>query len=290
MKILTRLVAAGFAVLIAILAAFYLYIDVIAGASIERGATYALGVETEVGFVRVGLLTGSFRIGSLEVANPPGFDAKHLLKLSDGRLDVSIDSLQREVVEIPVFALEGIDVALEKAGGKTNFGVILANLKRFESAGSKPAPAETEEAGSGKRFIVRELSIRDISAHVEHTEGIGALGAIDVDVPEIRLKNIGAHNARGVAMSELTNIIMKAVFEAIVAHGANLPDVLAGDLRNGLGGLSNVPIQFVGSTTGAVVEALPEPVADAARQLGGGAEKKALEGLGKLFGGKKGGE
>jgi hypothetical protein len=287
MRLLIRLATVGFAVLFAILAAFYLYIDVIAGASIEKGATYALGVESKVGFVRVGLLTGSFRIGSLEVANPPGFDAKHILKLGDGRLDVSLDSLQNDVVEIPDFALEGIDVALEKAQGKTNFGVILANLKRFESKGSKPAPTESEEAGPGKRFIVRELAIRDISAHVEHTEALGDLGAINVAVPEIRLTNIGAHNAEGVALSELTNIIMKAIFEAIAKHGANLPGAFAGELRNGLGGLSNVSVQVVGSTADSVAEKLPAPVTDSARQLGGEASEKARQGLGGLFGDKK---
>lgn len=286
MKILIRLAAAGFALLIAILVAFYVYIDVIAGATIEKGATYALGVDTKVGFVRIGLLTGSFRIGSLKIENPPGFDAKHLLTLGDGRLDVSIDSLQKEVVEIPRFALEGIEVDLEKAKGKTNYGVILANLKRFESSGSKPAPAESEGAGPGKRFIVRDLLIRDISAHVEHTEGLGALGAIDVEVPEIRLKNIGAHNARGVAMSELTNIIMKAIFAGIAKYGTNLPNVLAGDLRANLGSLSKVPIQVVSGTTESVAEKLPQPVGDAARQLGGEANK-ALEGLGGLLGRKK---
>ena len=286
MKILIRLVAVGFAVLIAVLAAFYIYIDVIAGAAIEKGATYALGVDTKVGFVRIGLLTGSFRIGSLKVDNPPGFDAKRLLTLGDGRMEVSIDSLQNDVVEVPVFALEGIEVVLEKAKGKTNYGVILANLKRFESSGSEPAPAESGEAGPGKRLIVRELLIRDVSAHVEHTEALGAVGGIDVKVPEIRLENIGAHNAQGVAMSELTNIIMKAIFEGIAKYGTNLPDILSGDLRSNLGGLSKVSIEAVGGTTEALTKGLPKPAGDAARQLGGEAGK-AIEGLGGLFGGKK---
>ena len=83
MKILIRLVAAGFAFLIAILVAFYIYIDVIAGAAIEKGATHALGVDTKVGFVRIGLLTGSFRINRLKIDNPPGFEEKHLLTETD---------------------------------------------------------------------------------------------------------------------------------------------------------------------------------------------------------------
>ena len=286
MKILIRLAAAGFAILIAGLAAFYIYIDVIAGSAIEKGATYALGVDTKVGFVRIGLLTGSFRIGSLKVDNPPGFDAKHLLTLGDGRVEVSVDSLQKEVVEVPVFTLEGIDVSLEKEGGKTNYGVILANLKRFESSGGEPAPAESGDAGPGKRVIVRELLIRDISAHVADRAGLGAVGGVDVEVPEIRLTDIGAHNAQGVAMSELTNIIMKAIFASIAKYGTNLPNVLAGDLNASLGGLSKVPIQAVGGTAEALTKGLPQPVGDAARQLGGEAGEK-IKGLGGLLGGKK---
>jgi hypothetical protein len=288
-KILIRLAAAGFAVLIAILVTFYIYIDAIAGATIEKGATHALGVDAKVGFVHIRLLTGSLRIGSLQIENPPGFDARYLLTLGDGRMEVSVDSLQKEVVEVPVFTLEGIEIALEKANGKTNYGVILANLKRFESPGSEPAPAESAEARPGKRFIVRELLIRNISAHVADRAGLGAVGGIDVEVPEIRLKNIGAHNARGVAMSELTNIIMKAIFLGIAKYGTNLPDVLAGDLRANLGGLSKVPIQVVGGTTETLTKGLPQPVGDAARRLGGGAAK-GLEGLRGLLGGKKGDE
>jgi hypothetical protein len=286
MKILIRLVAAGFAILIAVLAASYIYIDVIAGAAIEKGATYALGVDTKVGFVRVGLLTGSFRIGSLKIDNPPGFGAKHLLTLGDGRVEASIGSLQKEVVEVPVFTLEGIDVSLEKAKGQTNYGVILANLKRFESSGSEPAPAESGDAGPGKRLIVRELLIRDISAHVADRAGLGAVGGVDVEVPEIRLTNIGAHDAQGVAMSELTNIIMKAIFASIAKYGTNLPDVLSGDLRSNMGGLSKVPIQVVGGSTEALTKGIPQPVGDAARRVGGGAGEK-IKGLGGLLGGKK---
>jgi len=64
-KFLTRLAAAGFALWFAIFAGIYVYIDAIAGATIEAGATYALGVDTKVGFVRLGPLTGSLRIGGL---------------------------------------------------------------------------------------------------------------------------------------------------------------------------------------------------------------------------------
>jgi hypothetical protein len=66
----------------------------------------------------------------------------------------------------------------------------------------------------------------------------------------------------------------------------NLPNVLAGDLRANLGGLSKVPMQVVSGTSEIVVEKLPQPVGDAARRVGGEASK-ALKGLGGFLGGKK---
>lgn len=289
MRILIRLGLAGFAVFFAALAAFFVYFDVIAGASIERGASYALGVDTKVGFVRIGFLTGTLRIGSLRIDNPPGFESTRLLELGHGRLEVSRDSLRQPVVEVTSLALDEVSVALEKAQGTTNFGKVLANLKRFEKSGSAPAE-EPADAGPEKRFIVREVVIRDVSAHVEHTEGIGALGPIDVTVPEIRLKNVGGHNAQGVVMSELTNILMKAIFTAIAEEGTNLPDFLAADLKSGLAGVSGVPIQLIGATTGAVTQKLPGSITESAEKLRGEASKKALDGIGRLLGGKRDGE
>jgi len=290
LRVLIRLGLAGFAIFFVGLAAFFVYFDVIAGASIERAAAYTLGVETRVGFVRIGFLTGTLRIGSLEIDNPPGFESKRLMELGDGRLEVSLGSLRQPVVEVPSLTLDRVKVSLEKARGTTNFGKVLANLQRFEKSGSPSPSQESQAAGPAKRFIVREVVIRDISAHVVHTEGIGALGKFDIAVPEIRLKNVGAHNATGVVMSELTNILTKAIFEAIVKQGANLPDFLSADLRNGLAGVSDVSIQMVEDAAGAVTQKLPGSLNESAGKLGGEAQKKALDGIGRLFGGKRDGE
>jgi hypothetical protein len=279
-----RLAFAGLLLLVAAAVGFYVYIDVVAGKAIETGASYALGVDTEVGFARVGLLSGSFRIGGLKVANPSGFASKHLLSVDDARLAVALDSLQQDVVSIRRFALEGVAVALEKTGGKTNYGVILAHLKRNEGAEAKRAPVAPAEERPGKRFVVKELVIRGISAHVAHNEALGAIGGIDVTVPEVRLTNVGAEGGGGVAMSELSAIIVKAVFESIARYGTGLPSALAGDLRSNLGGLARVPVQLVGASKDAVVNQLPTPVGDAARGVTEGAGK-ALKGLGGLLGG-----
>jgi len=278
-KLLLRLASAALLLLVAALVGFYAYIDVIAGEAIEAGASHALGVDTTVGFARVGLLSGAFRIGGLKVENPSGFESRHLLTVDDARLAVALDSLRHEVVSIPRFVLEGVAVDLEKAGGRTNYGVILAHLEHTQRGDAKRAPVAPERKASGKRFVVKELVIRSLSAHVANNEALGVIGGIDVLVPEMRVTNIGSAGGRGVTMAELTRIIVTVVFDSIARYGSGLPSALVGDLRSHLSGLARVPVQLVGTGVGAAVDHLPTPVGDASREVGEQAGK-ALEGLG----------
>ncbi|MFQ5415579.1 MAG: hypothetical protein ACE5FL_00890 [Myxococcota bacterium] len=286
MKILIRLAVAVLVLLVAVLVGITVYIDAIASSAIEKGASYALGVDTKVGFVHIAPFQGTFRIGSFKIENPPGFEERYLMTLDDGFLAVDLDSLQRPIVEVPMLTFDDIAVDLEKAGGQTNYGVILGNLGRFEKSGSAP-PQDAEKQGPGKRFIVKELLIRNISAHVAHNEALGAIGGIDVAVPEVRLVNVGAHNAKGVAMDELTNIIMKAIFASIAKYGTNLPALLTGDLTAQLGSLSRVPVRLAGTTAETLTKDMPKPIGDAAKQLGGEAGQLLEKGLGGLLGGKQ---
>ena len=75
MKKLIKLVAVLLILLVLATVAVALYIDTIAKTAIERGATYALGVETTLGSADVGLLSGTFSMGDLTVANPAGFES-----------------------------------------------------------------------------------------------------------------------------------------------------------------------------------------------------------------------
>jgi hypothetical protein len=284
------LVAAGVAV--------SLYINQIVGSGIERGATYALGVDTRVGFVRLRLLPADFRLRRLRIANPPGFDKPHFLKMGGAEIDVARETLLEDVVVIPLFALDDIEVALEREGKQTNYGVILDNLSRFES-GKPPAQGQPADAGSQKRFIVNRLVIRDVTAHVEWSQLASDQSAMKVVIPQIELKDIGAHNAQGVVMSELTDIIMKAILGSIARYGTDLPSAMLGGLNQGLGGVSRVPGVVVTGMGSNLAESAGAAVGgktgDAIRGVGGSAVDsvsesvgdEAAKALGGLFGGKK---
>jgi hypothetical protein len=252
-----------------------------------------------VGFVRLRLLPADFRLRRLRIANPPGFDEPHFLKLGGAEIDVARETLLEDVVVVPLFALDGVDVALEREGEQTNYGVILENMQRFESGKPRAQAAEPGSAGSERRFIVKRLVISDVKAHVEWSGLAADESALQVVIPQIELKDIGAQNARGVVMSELTDIVMKAILGAVARYGTDLPGVMLGELNRGLGGVARVPGVVVTGMGANVVEAAGAAVGgktgDAIRGVGGSAVEsvgeaageEAAKALGGLFGGGK---
>jgi hypothetical protein len=118
-------------------------------------------------------------------------------------------------------------------------------------------------------------------------------------IPQIELKDIGAHNAQGVVMSEFSAIVMKAILGSIARYGTDLPGVMLGELNKGLGGVARVPGVVVTGMGSNLVEATGAAVGgetgDAIRGVGGSAVEsvgeavgdEAAKALGGLFGGKK---
>ena len=234
-----RAAAVVAAILVAAVLALFLYLDVVVGRAIERAASYALGVETHVGSARIGLLGGSFGLGGLEVANPPGFEEPQFLDLREALLDVDMETLRQPTVNVPLLALRGIEVDLDKRQGKANYAVILDNLGRFESKEAAPEPSQ----GRGKLFLVHEVVIRDVEAHVRVVEAGGGLGKLDVVVPEVRVQNLG-DEGQPLTLAELSAVVVKAVLASIAKAGVGLPGGVANALSSGLGRLSDLSLEL----------------------------------------------
>ncbi len=273
---------------VALLVGASFYVDEIIGTAIERGGTYALGVETTVGFVRLSPFGGNFRISSLRIANPPGFERSSFLVLGSGNIDVALATLTEPVVHVPRFHLDDIEITLERAKGKTNYGEILNNLGRFEK-GKAPAPKQAD-SGPGTRVVIDELVITNVTANVEWIDAPANMAMTKIEIPEIRLQGIGAHNAQGVAMSELSNIIIKAIMGAIAQHGGDLPSVMLGELQRSMGGLTRLPgvmVEGMGSNLLESVGSAGPGAGEAAKGVTDAVGAEAKKALGGLFGGNK---
>lgn len=244
-----------------------LYLDMLVKAAIEKGAEVALGVETSVDAVRPGLITGRLAITGLTVSNPSGFESPHFLDLREGRLAVGLASLRSQTIEVSEIRLDGVDLYLErKRGGKgTNYAAILDRLGR-----KRPAPQP--EDGGGRSFVVRELTIHDVTARLRLAPELGRLTTLDLAIPEIRLRNLGAEGRRGVEIADLTAIVVRAILEAVLRKGGDLGPI-GTDLQAGLRGLSRVPSEILGSV---------KRIGEGARSVEEGAGE-ALRNLGDLF-------
>jgi len=290
MKRLRKIIVGVLVGLFVILAATLIWIDHVADVAVETGATYALGVETSLGAMDVGIVSGSIEMGDLKIANPEGFDTPHFLRLSSGRVAVTLGSLLQDQVEVPELSLAGVNMNLEKKGGRSNYQVILDSLKKFESAEDA---SKSDDVADGKRFVVRRVSITDVNVQVDALPVGGELTRIPLKIERIELENIGTGEGNGAGVAQIINTITQAILSSVANVGGGLiPADIAGELNAGLstlsalGGASVEVLGDVTATVGGEVKRVTDIGQGAVKELGDGAKEaaKELDGVGKKLG------
>lgn len=244
MKKIRRLIIGIVLLVAAVAGGGWYYINHLAKAGVEKGATYALGVDTTLDGINVGLLSGEVGMNKLHVANPSGFDKDHFLQFGDGEVEVSLGSLLEDRVVVPRLVIDDISMNIERKVIQANYEVILENLKRLSSSDESAAP------GGGKKFVINNLVLNDIVI----TLTIGTL-ELPVKIPKIELANVGqAEN--GVIIAQLTGILVSALIEALVENaGMLLPADMLADLNGALAQLDELHatgMKVVGDVTAMV--------------------------------------
>ncbi|MFI4916109.1 MAG: AsmA family protein [Phycisphaerales bacterium JB060] len=285
----------GLAVLAVVLA--WVYVDTLAEQGVERGATYALDVSTELGSADVGVLSGRVELSGLSVDNPEGFEADHFLTLENADAGVTLGSLMEDVVEVPGITLTGIDLHLERTTSGANYKVIMDNLARFENGEQKdPDP-------DAKKFVVRTLTLRDVTVHANIVPIGGAIGDLttaEVTVDQVVLRDLGS-GGEPMTIAEITTVVVKAVLaSAIEVGGGVIPEDVLGDIGDQLAALLDLEDMGVGSIEGlgeAAADLLGAPVEEIIEGAGGAIEEageaiqkeadRAKERLGGLLPGQK---
>lgn len=283
-------------------------LDRAAKIGIERGGTYALGVDTTLAGADIGVMSGTFSMNDLVVANPAGFTTPHFFALGLGNVRVSYGSLMEDTIILPELKLDGIDVYLDKEEGGSNYQKIMENLKRFES---DEAPTEPQDDGApGKKLIIEKLDITGITVHAEVIGSQPTTVAVDA----IHLTNVGSEGGDSLELAGVAAVVVKAVMLAAVQAGAGVfPDAVLGELQNGLAGLDSlsdlgigIGAEFGGAVQdlGGLADDLSKGVIKSAEDLSGGLNdaanqigdqiedagkglEDAAKGLGGLFGGNK---
>jgi hypothetical protein len=268
-------IAAAAGLLVLLVGAIF-FIDGIARAGIQAGASYALGVKTTLASAHVGLLSGQFTLGGLRVENPPACRTNHFLTLSRGELDVSPGSLLKDTLVVPLLELDGFDVNLERGDdGKSNYSVILDNLSKAESEAGGGAPKEEKGPAArapkgGRKLILREIRLKDIRATVTLFSLGGSPQSVPVRLPEIRLQDVGT-DENGVSVAQLSGKLVKAIVVGVIQAGGSL-----------------IPADF-GRDVARVADSVKREAGKAAQGAGSVKEEagKVLQGIGDLFRKKK---
>jgi hypothetical protein len=243
---LTKILIAVVVVLIVAGFVAVLSIDGIARRGVEFAGSQALGVTTTLQSLTLGLFRGQVR--------------------------VSLGSLMKDTVVVPQLELQHIDVNLEKKNGKANYAAILDNLKGQDKQDKDTQP--------GKKFIIQNLLIRDVTVHADVLPVGGKATRMDVTIPEIRLKDVGSDSDKGVVLAQVANVVVKAVLTAVVRKAGNvLPADVIGGLGEGLTqleGMSKFGLQTAGDLANLAGQVLNPDQA----QKGG---KEVLDGAGKVL-------
>lgn len=286
MKIIVRIVIALLALIVIGIVVSFMYIDSIAKAAIQRGATDALGVKTTLASADIGVLGGTFAMSGLRVDNVEGFTSDPFLTLEDGSVAVSLASLRSDTIEMPHLRLSGIDLAIDRRQGKSNYGTILENVK-----GDREADDSTPSGDDGPSLVIREVTIRNVTVRASFAPLGGEPTRVTIPIEEIALTDVGGN--KPMPVSEVAGVIVQALLSAVVEEGGSLlPGDLAGDLGGALSQLGDLSELGVGVTTelGDKAKELLEGVGDLGEEAGKAVEDvgKQLEGIGRdLFPGKE---
>lgn len=291
MKLIIRLGALLFVLVIVAVVAVFVFMDSAAKKAIETGATDALGVTTTLKTADVKAFSGEFEMAGLRIDNPPGFTDKPFLLLDSGAVAVSLGTLRSDPIELPHLRLTGLTIQIDRKKGDSNYGSILEHVQKNRAPGAD-SPPSSPAAGAGPNFVIREVTIRDVVAHISFSP-IGAKPTIlTIPIERISLTDVGADQP--LPLNKLAGVIIQAVLATVVEQGGTLlPEELLGDLAGSLANLGDLS-DFGVSVVSDLSDEAQKMIDDVSKQLGDQTEKavddvkKTIEGIGRdLFKKKK---
>lgn len=201
------------AILIAIGAGAFFYLDAVVTSAIEVVGTRMLGTNVTVSSVALSPFSGAGSITELRIENPEGFSADYIFELGYVSVDLATNSLFTDVIEIESITIAQPVITYETRISTDNVRALLANLP---GGGNSPAAQSAEEAGS-KQFIIRELHI----LNPQLTLSAGIVSA-PIQLPNILLSDIGTEE-RATSAAEALRVILTALRTSILQ--ADLPNL-----------------------------------------------------------------
>lgn len=163
--------------------------DVLAKTAIERVGSQALGVDVNVGAVKIEIQEKRASVSNLRIGNPDGFNKPFAVLVDE--IGVSLGNISKELVVFEDIAVKGTNVNLEVTEGGTNLQVLRNNIPQKPAEASSPETAtEEEETAEPVKVIVKrfEMSSAQLNPSVTLLQEQDLQAVV---VPDIVLSDIG---------------------------------------------------------------------------------------------------
>lgn len=196
-----------FILIIFVLAGAYFARNLIVVRAIEKGTTYALGVNANVGSANLALGAGSLELSDYKIDNPSGYESDELLTIKSGVLTVSYGSVFSNTVVVDSMILDGVKVNLIQRGDKGNFAEIINYARKIEF----------DTSSSTTLVRINKVAVRNISVNAAFT----ILSQVNIDksfaIEDITLTNVGGEE--GATIAEIASIVFQEILNKAVIKG-----------------------------------------------------------------------
>ncbi len=165
--------------------AYYLLgnLDNIVKAAIEKYGSEVTQTSVGVGGVKIGLSDGLGAISNLSVANPKGFSNKHLFKMDNTSVQLSLERTTTELIVIEQILLDGPSIVYELSKNGSNVDAVKKNVEAYTAGGSG------SDESSGPKLIIENLIIKN--GEVEVSSDMVKGKTLSTPLPAIHLRDIG---------------------------------------------------------------------------------------------------
>ena len=176
--------------------------------------------DVEVDSVKTDISKGEILINRVGIENPKGFSNNEAFEVKKVKININKETLNQDVIEIPLVLINNPEIIYEYNGKKTNFNALKDNIQNYQknvidSPNEKKISQVTEnkqkkenrDKKSSKTFIIKELKIVDleIKARVSSIKK----DFINKKIPLIVIKNIGSETKGATPELILERVILK---------------------------------------------------------------------------------
>ncbi len=212
-----------FAWLIVILAILIVAVYLTLGIIVKKAVTTAVppitGTTVDVEDIDLSLLSGHISIKGFKIGNPDGFTAPSIFELGSIVVEFEPKSILSDKIIIKKVAINKTSAAAEiDKRGEVNIMVLQQNIENYLNQGSATTAADkktstttSESGGSGKKVIIKDLTINDSKLQ------LGVIGQVmTINLPNIHKTGIGEEKGKSKTMPEMIATVLSYFSEASI--------------------------------------------------------------------------